>query len=106
MAKRVEDLPMRAVSVLIAISVLMVLTFQSMSPLAAELDKGVTERECALTKDAEIIWDLSEMRWVCCVPEDEELETCIPISDMKPLPKTSLKTLPPPGKKTIVITPE
>jgi hypothetical protein len=68
--------------------------------------RTTTERECALTKDAEIIWDLSEHRWVCCVPEGEDLETCIPITDMKPLPKTSLKPLPPKGKKTIVIPQE
>lgn len=68
--------------------------------------KTTTERECALTKDAEIIWDLSELRWVCCVPKDDELETCIPITDMKPLPKTSLKPLPPRGKKTIVLPAE
>ena len=57
----------------------------------------MTERECALTKDAEIIWDLSELRWVCCMPEDEDFETCIPITDMKRLPQTSLKPLPPKG---------
>ena len=68
--------------------------------------KTTTERECALTKDAEIIWDLSKNKWICCVPEDEELETCIPITDMKPLKKTGLRPLPPPGKKTIVISPE
>ena len=71
----------------------------------ASQTKTTTERGCALTKDAEIIWDMSENRWVCCVPEDEELETCIPITDMKPLKKTSLRPLPPPGKKTIVISP-
>lgn len=76
------------------------------APIVSSQTDTTTERECALTKDAEIIWDLSERRWVCCVPEDEELETCIPITDMKPLPKTSLKPLPPPGKKTIVISPE
>jgi hypothetical protein len=76
------------------------------APTVFSQAKTTTERECALTKDAEIIWDLSELRWVCCVPEDEELETCIPITDMKPLPKTSLKPLPPKGKKTIVVPQE
>jgi hypothetical protein len=75
-------------------------------PPAYSQTQTTTERECALTKDAEIIWDLSEHQWFCCVPKDEELETCIPITDMKPLKKTSLKPLTPPGKKTIVIPPE
>ena len=79
-----------------------VLLFSSLPPAYSQ-KKSMTERECALTKDAEIIWDLSELRWVCCVPEDEDLETCIPITDMKRLPKTSLKPLPPKGSKTIVI---
>ena len=73
---------------------------------ASSQKKSTTERECALTKDAEIIWDLSKNQWVCCVPEDEDLETCIPITDMKPLKKTSLRPLPPQGKKTVVIPPE
>ena len=73
---------------------------------ASSQTKTTTERECALTKDAEIIWDMSENQWVCCVPEDEELETCIPITDMKPLKKTSLRPLPPPGKKSIVVPAE
>jgi hypothetical protein len=75
-------------------------------PPAYSQARTTTERECALAKDAEIIWDLSELRWVCCVPGDKELETCIPITDMKPLPKTSLKPLPPRGKKTIVVPQE
>ena len=69
-------------------------------------EKSMTERECALTKDTEIIWDLSELRWVRCMPEDEVLETCIPITDMKRLPKISLKPLPPKGSKTIVLPQE
>ena len=103
MAKRVEDLPMKAVTVLFLIPVLMVLVFPGMSLQAAGLDKGVTERECALMDKAEIIWDLSKYRWICCIPQGDDLETCVSITDMKPLPKTSLKPLPPRGKKTIVV---
>ena len=56
----------------------------------------ITENECARLQDAEIIWDLSKYRWLCCLPKNEdEYETCIPITDMKPLPKTSLKPFPP-----------
>jgi hypothetical protein len=97
---------MKAVNLLFPVTVLMAIVFLSMSPQVAQSQKGVTERECALTKDAEIIWDLSELRWVCCVPAGEDLETCIPITDMQPLPKTSLKPLPPKGKKTIVLPAE
>ena len=82
------------------------LLFLSLPAFALDPPKTVTERECALIEDAEIIWDLSEMRWVCCISESEELETCIPIRDMKKLPKTSLKPLPPRGTKTIVIPQE
>ena len=106
MAKSVEDLPMKAVNLLCTLPVLMAIVILSMSPQAAQSQKGVTERECALAKNAEIIWDLSELRWICCVPADEDLETCIPITDMKPLPKTSLKPLPPRGSKTIVLPPD
>lgn len=95
-----------AVRILLALMlVIHIISFYAPKSVYSQ-NKTTTERECALTKDAEIIWDLSEFRWVCCVPEDEELETCIPITDMKPLPKTSLKPLPPPGKKTIVLPPE
>jgi hypothetical protein len=97
---------MKAVNLLFPIPVLMAIVFLSMSPQVAQTQKGVTERDCALANDAEIIWDLSELRWVCCVPADEDLETCIPITDMKPLPKTSLKPLPPKGSKTIVLPPD
>ena len=96
---------MKALLFIITMVVLMIPVFADVSPQAAEPGKGVTERQCALTKDAEIIWDLSEHKWFCCVPKDKDLETCTPITDMKPLRKTSLKPLPPPGKKTIVISP-
>jgi len=75
-------------------------------PPAYSQSKSVTERECALTQGAEIIWDLRIYRWVCCVPAGEDLEECIPISDMSPLPKTSLKPLPPKGSKTIIVPKE
>ena len=51
---------------------------------------------------ADIIWDLSKYSWLCCIPKnEEEYETCIPISDMQPLPKTSLKPFPTETSKTI-----
>jgi len=106
MAKRVEDLPMKAVNVLFSIPGLMALFLLDMPLQAVEFEKGVTERECALMDEAEIIWDLSKYRWICCIPEGDDLETCVSITDMKPLPKTSLKPLPPPGKKTIVVPQE
>jgi len=74
----------------------------SMPWLAFSENKGITENECARLQQAEIIWDLSKYRWLCCiVKNEEEYETCIPITDMKPLPKTSLKPLPPATTKTI-----
>lgn len=88
------------------ILILTLIFFFHPAPAASSQTKSTTERQCALTKDAEIIWDMSENRWVCCVPEDEALETCIPITDMKPLKKTSLRPLPPPGKKTVVVPAE
>ena len=70
--------------------------------VAGDQPKTITENECAQLQDAEIIWDLSEYRWLCCLPKDEdEYETCIPITGMKPLPKTSLKPFPPNTTKTI-----
>lgn len=76
------------------------------SPVAAGRDaEGITENECAGRQDAEIVWDLSKYRWVCCIIKNEnEYETCIPITDMKPLPKTGLKPFPP--NTTRPITPE
>jgi hypothetical protein len=65
-------------------------------------DQGITENECARLKTAEIVWDLSEYRWLCCIPKNaEEYETCIAITDMPPLPKTSLKPFPSETSKTI-----
>jgi hypothetical protein len=37
---------------------------------------------------------------------NDEYETCIPITDMEPLPKTSLKPFPPKSTKTIEEPPE
>lgn len=62
----------------------------------------MTEHECARLQDAEIVWDLNKHRWMCCVVKNEnEYENCIPISDMLPLPKTSLKPFPPDTPQTI-----
>ena len=73
------------------------------SPLSAADQKDtITEDECARLQKAEIIWHLSEYRWLCCTPKNQdEYEDCIPISDMEPLPKTSLKPFPPNTTKTI-----
>jgi hypothetical protein len=73
------------------------------SPLfAGDQTKTITEDECARMQGADIIWDLSKYSWLCCIPKnEEEYETCIPISDMQPLPKTSLKPFPPETSKTI-----
>ena len=72
-----------------------------------ELIETVTENECARLQNAEIIWHISEYRWLCCIPKNEnEYETCMPITDMEPLPKTSLKPFPPKSTKTIKKTPQ
>lgn len=73
------------------------------SPLiAADQKTTITEDECARLQGSEIIWHLSEHRWLCCIPKNEdEYEACIPISDLEPLPKTSLKPFPPNTTKTI-----
>jgi hypothetical protein len=69
---------------------------------AGDQTKTITENECTRMQGAEIIWNLSKYRWLCCIPKnEEEYETCIPISDMQPLPKTSLKPFPPNTTKTI-----
>ena len=65
-------------------------------------NKSMTERQCALTEGAEVIWDLRVYQWVCCIPKGEDLEDCVPISDKAPLPKTSLKPLPQKGTKVII----
>ncbi len=78
----------------------------SMPWLAFSKNKGITENECAHLQGAEIIWHLSEHRWLCCITKNkDEYETCIPITDMEPLPKTSLKPFPPKSTKTIEKTP-
>jgi hypothetical protein len=73
------------------------------SPLsAADQKTTITEDECTRLQGSEIIWHLSEYRWLCCIPKNEaEYEACIPISDREPLPKTSLKPFPPNTGKTI-----
>ena len=70
--------------------------------LAFRQEKGITEQECTTYEGAEILWDLRIYRWVCCIPKGEDLEDCIIIIDKKPLPKTSIKPLPPAGSKIIV----
>jgi len=73
------------------------------SPLiAADQTETITEDECAHLQDADIIWDLTVYRWLCCIPKNEqEYENCVPITDMKPPPKTSLKPFPQETSKTI-----
>jgi hypothetical protein len=74
----------------------------SMPGLAFSENKRITENDCAHLQRAEIIWDLSKTRWLCCIPKnEEEYESCIPITDMQPLPKTSLKPFPPNTTKMI-----
>lgn len=69
---------------------------------AADQRTTISEEACARLEGAEIVWDLSIYRWRCCIPKnEEEYETCIPITDMKPLPKTSPKPFPPNTTKTI-----
>ena len=70
--------------------------------IAADQKDTITEDGCARLQSSEIIWHLSEHRWLCCMPKNkDEYEDCIPISDMEPLPKTSLKPFPPEILKTI-----
>ena len=70
--------------------------------LAFGQEKGITEQECTTYEGAAILWDLRIYRWVCCIPKGEDLEDCIIIIDKKPLPKTSIKPLPPAGSKIII----
>jgi len=65
--------------------------------LAGDKPHGITEEECLLKKNAEILWDLRRYRWICCIPDGPDLETCMTITDKEPLPKTSAKPLPPAG---------
>ncbi len=72
------------------------------TPIAADQTTAITEDECVRLQYSEIIWHLSDYRWLCCIPKNEdEYEACIPISDMELLPKTSLKPFPPETTKTI-----
>ena len=76
--------------------------FLSSPGLADNQNKEITENACARLKNAEIVWDLGKYRWMCCIIKSEdEYETCMPIMDMHPLPKTSLKQFPPKSSKTI-----
>ena len=81
--------------------VILVFIFCALLPAYSQ-SKSVTERECALTKGAEVIWDLRVYRWVCCIPKGEDLEDCVPISDKAPLPKTVIKPIPQKGSKAII----
>lgn len=65
-------------------------------------NKEITENACARLQNAEIVWDLSQYRWMCCIIKNEdEYETCMPIKDMQPLTKTRLKQFPTKSSKTI-----
>ena len=76
--------------------------FFSSPGMADKQNKGITENGCARMQNTEIVWDLSKYRWMCCIIKNEdEYETCMPITDMQPLPKTSLKQFPPKSSKTI-----
>jgi hypothetical protein len=85
------------------INVILISTFLGAASLFAfRHGKGITEQECTTYEGASILWDLRIYRWVCCIPKGEDLEDCIVIIDKKPLPKTSIKPLPPAGSKIIV----
>ena len=73
------------------------------SPAEADnQNKEITENACARLQNAEIVWDLSKYRWMCCIIRNEdEYETCMPITDLQPLPKTRVKQFPPNSTKTI-----
>ena len=74
--------------------------------MADNQSKEITENACARLQNTEIVWDLSKYRWMCCIIKNEdEYETCMAITDMQPLPKTSLKPFPPEGTKTIKKSP-
>jgi len=81
--------------------IILVLIFYALPPAFSQ-SKSTTERECILTEGGEVIWDLRSYQWVCCIPKGEDLEDCIVIIDKKPLPKTSIKPLPPAGSKRII----
>lgn len=87
----------------VSINLMLILTFLCIpSLLAFGQEKGITEQECTTYEGAAILWDLRIYRWVCCIPKGEDLEDCIVITDKKPLPKTSIKPLPPAGSKIII----
>ncbi len=70
--------------------------------VSADPPESINKAACARLPDAEIIWDLNKYRWLCCIPKSkDEYETCMPIRDMQPLPKTSLKPFPPSETQTI-----
>jgi len=70
--------------------------------MAENKSKEITANACARLQNAEIVWDLSKYRWMCCIIKTaDEYETCMPITDMQPLPKTGLKPFPPKSSKTI-----
>ncbi|MGD8333141.1 MAG: hypothetical protein PVI49_10480 [Desulfobacterales bacterium] len=84
-----------------------IILFGMPSAGSADPPESITEAECARLSDAEIIWDLSKYRWLCCIPKSEdEYEACLPISDMRPLPKTSVKPFPPKETRTIKQSPQ
>jgi hypothetical protein len=79
-----------------------ILSYWNTTAAAADQKATITENECVRLQTAEVVWDLSIYRWRCCIPKNkDEYETCIPISDMEPLPKTSLKPFPPNTTQTI-----
>jgi hypothetical protein len=81
---------------------LLILAFGCSPVLAGDSTRTITENECAHLPDAEIIWHISELRWLCCIPKNEdEYESCIPISDMEPLSNSHLNPFPPKTTGTI-----
>ena len=80
--------------------------FLGLPGMADNQNKGITENACARLQNAEIVWDLSKHRWMCCIIKNEnEYETCMPITDMQPPPKTGLKSFPPNETRTIENSP-
>jgi hypothetical protein len=93
--------PKFSVALFSMVMVIFAVLFWRLPPVFAQ-NTSLTERECALTEGAEVIWDLRVYQWVCCIPRGEYLEDCVPISDKAPLPKTSTKPLPQKGTKVII----
>jgi hypothetical protein len=93
---------MRSLKISIAVFLLAACGLGSSAAVTGSDAEGITENACARLQDAEIVWDLSKFRWVCCVIKNEnEYETCIPITDMRPLPKTSIVPFPPNSPRTV-----